>query len=147
MPTLPSGLSLALWDEAIFEPGQNWFKCPEGHFWYHTAAPEMGEPLFDKDEQVWTLPVHAIAPRNRDEVKQFIQILEMAEDGSGVWRGEWLGDFPKYRTLTDADKIAWDAWFKRPEVDAYLDRVIARCSELAVMSKTAQGYAVFRDRP
>ena len=28
----------------------------------------------------------------------------------GVWRGEWLADFPKYRTLSDADKIAWGAW-------------------------------------
>ena len=146
MPTLPSGLRLALWDNAIIEHDDNWFDCPDGHFWYSVATPEMGTPLFDKHEQIWTTPAHALAPRNREEAKQFVQILEMAEDGTGNWRGEWLADFPKYRTLSDADKLAWDAWLRTSEVDAYLDQVMQRCSQLAEKARDVRGYPVFRDR-
>jgi hypothetical protein len=147
MPTLPSGLRLALWDEALIEHDANWFDCPDGHFWYSVAAPEMGSPLFDKNKQVWTTPAHALAPRNHEQAAQFVQILEMAEDGSGVWRGEWLADFPKYRTLSHPDKIVWDAWLRRPETSEYLDQVIERCSQLAKKARDVRGYAIFRDRP
>src|SRR5258706_1813016 len=145
MPTLPSGLRLALWDEALIEHDANWFECPDGHFWYSIAAPEMGSPLFDKAGQVWTTPAHALAPRNHEEAAQFVQILEMADDGSGVWRGEWLADVTKYRTLSDADKTVWDAWLRRPETSAFLDQVIERCSQLAEKARTVTGYAIFKD--
>src|SRR5450631_2409184 len=97
----------SLWDEALIEHDADWFACPEGHFWYSAAAPEIGSPLFHKDQQVWTTPAHALAPRNRDEAAHFVQILEMAEDGSGVWRGEWLAEFPKYRDKGCADISRW----------------------------------------
>jgi hypothetical protein len=147
MPTLPSGLRLALWDDALIEHDDNWFDCPEGHFWYSTAAPEMGPPLFDANRVVLTMPTHALAPQSREEAARFVQILEMAEDGSGVWRGEWLADFPKFRTLSSADKAAWTAWLNRPEVAKYLDEVVARCSQLAEGARNVRGYAIFKDRP
>jgi hypothetical protein len=143
MPTLPSGLRLALWNNALIEHDDNWFECPEGHFWYSAAAPEMGSPLFAHDEEVWTTPAHAPVPRDREEAKKFVQILEMAEDGKGVWRGEWLADFPKYRTLSDADLVAWKAWLDRPETYRYLDEVIVRCSRLAKKARNVSGYALF----
>jgi hypothetical protein len=147
MPTLPSGLTLALWDQALIETDSNWFSCPEGHFWFYAAAPERGEPLFAKDQEVWTAPVHAPTPRSREEVKRFVQVLEMEPDGTGVWRGEWLADFPKYRSLSDADRTVWEAWLARPETDEFLDRVAQRCNQLAQRSRDAQGYLVLKDLP
>ena len=81
------------------------------------------------------------------EAADFVQILEMAENGGGVWRGEWLADFPQYRTLSDADKLTWNAWLHRPETSAYLDQAIERCSHLAEKARNMRGYAVFKDRP
>ena len=51
--TLRSGLKLLLSGDAPFDPGTNWFKCPPGHFWIKVAAPEMGQPLFDAEKEVW----------------------------------------------------------------------------------------------
>ena len=147
MPVLPSGLTLALWDNAPVEHDENWFDCPAGNFWYSVASPEMGTPLFGKDEQVWTSLGNAPAPRDREEAKRFVQILEMAEDGTGAWRGEWLADFPRYRKLSEADKVAWDAWICRSEIEAYLDQVIGRCASLAEKARNVTGYAIFRDHP
>jgi hypothetical protein len=138
---------LALWDQALIETDANWFSCPNGHFWYWAAAPEMGEPPFSKDAEVLTMPAHAPVPRNREEAKQFVQVLEMEPDGSGIWRGEWLSEFPKYRHLTFADKIAWDAWLRRQETDQYLDALVERCDGLARRASDAKGYVTLKSHP
>lgn len=138
--TLPSGLTLLLTGDAPFDPGQNWFKCPPGHFWFKVAAPEMGEPLFDPDKEVLEAFEHAPMPRNRREAAKFARICEMLSDGMAAWRGEWLDDFPKYRTLTADDLAVWENWRGSPEVERFLDEIVELCAQCAEGSRDAAGY-------
>lgn len=68
-------------------------------------------------------------------------VLEETEYAS-IWRGEWLADFPQYRTLSEADQVAWAAWVNRPEVAADLDQVIERSSQLAEKARNVKGYII-----
>jgi hypothetical protein len=138
--TLPSGLSLLLAGDAPFDPGQNWFECPPGHFWIKVAAPEMGEPLFDLREQVWDAFEHAPVPRNRKEAAKYARVYEMLSDGTAAWRGEWLHNFPKYRNLTTGDLSAWEKWVNGPDVGQCLDEIIELCAQFAERSREATGY-------
>lgn len=142
MPRLPSGLTLALARDAIIEHSENWFSCPEGHFWFWTAAPEMGPPPYDPHAEIMTMPEHAPAPTSREEMGRFIRVMEMRSDGIYAWRGEWLADFPKYRTLDTADANAWKAWLDRPQNQVFLDEAIERCRHMSESARTATGYVV-----
>ena len=122
--TLRSGLTLLLTGDAPFDPGKNWFKCPPGHFWLKVAAPEVGSRLFDPEKQVWEAYEHAAVPRNRSEAAKFARIYEMLGDGSAVWRGEWLFDFPKYRNLSTEDLADWENWVSNPGVEHFFDEII-----------------------
>jgi hypothetical protein len=145
MPQLPSGLNLALSRDGLFDHGGNWFACPDGHFWYWAAAPEMGEPPFAADITVMRAAEHAPVPTDREQVAHFIYVLEMGADGQYTWRGEWLASFPRYIRLDDRDLTAWRAWLARREVDEFLDETIVRCAQLAEISRHAIGYAVLQD--
>jgi len=142
MPTLPSGLEFALSRHALFDHGGNWFNCPEGHFWYWDAAPEMGPPPYDLDAELLTGAKHALAPATREEAKAFIQVLEMNSSGMYAWGGEWLSQFPYWLELDQQDLEAWNAWLRRPETDVFLDETIEKCKVLAADSQRAKGYAV-----
>jgi hypothetical protein len=141
LPQLPSGLNLAISRDALFDHGGNWFKCPDGHFWYWAPSPEMGNPPFDPDREITQVAEHAPVPKNREEVKRFVRVLEMREDGKLGWRGEWLSSFPLYIELNTADIAAWNAWLSRPQTDLFLDETIAKCERLAETSRRAVGYA------
>jgi hypothetical protein len=142
MPQLPSGLTLAISRDALFDHGGNWFECPDGHFWYWLPGPEMGPAPFDPDSEIHQIAEHAPAPRNREDAKRFVHVLEMRSDGRYAWRGEWLHLFPRFAELDDSDLAAWNAWISRPEIDRFLEEVIAECARLAEVSRRAQGYAV-----
>jgi hypothetical protein len=142
MPQLPSGLTLALSRDALFDHRGNWFKCPEGHFWYLLPSPEMGTAPYDPDRELRQIAKPAAAPRDREEAKRFVRVLEMRSDGGYGWRGEWLHLFPRFTELHNGDLTAWNAWISSPEVDRFLDDVIAECARLAEVSRRAHGYAV-----
>jgi hypothetical protein len=149
MPQLPSGLTLALSRDAVIEHTENWFACPDGHFWFWAPAPELGAPPYSFDTDILQMPEHAAVPTNREEVKAFIRVLEL-HNGLYCWRGEWLADFPKYTTLDAADAAAWHAWLNRPAIDAFLYETIERCAKMAEVARTAVGYVVgteIKDRP
>ena len=141
MPILPSGLQLALSRDAFFDHGGNWFDCPEGHFWYWAPDPDMGPPPFDPDTEILQVAQPAPVPETREEVKQYVRVLEI-KDGLYGWRGEWLSYFPKYMDLAEQDLAAWEAWLNRPETETFLDDTIAKCQRLADLSQNARGYAV-----
>jgi hypothetical protein len=126
----------------MIEHQGNWFECPKGHFWFWKAVPEMGPPPYDPHTEIMQIAEHAKAPSNRVEVKQFIQVLEMLENGNYGWRGEWLIDFPRHLTLDGHDQIAWETWLNTPEALAFLDKTIEKCARLAELSQNAVGYAV-----
>lgn len=86
--TLPSGVTLCLTGDAPIDPGENWFRCPPDHFWLQVAAPEMGEPLFDLNQQVWLAFEHAPIPHTRSEATKYARVCEMLSDGMATWRGE-----------------------------------------------------------
>lgn len=145
MPQLPSGLQLAISRDALFDHGGNWFECPAGHFWYWGPSEEMGEPPFSLEAEIMQKAEHAPAPRNREEAKRFLRVLEMRDDGKYGWRGEWLSGFPRYTELSNSDFAAWNAWLDRPETARFLDETVAECERLAEVSRRATGYAVLTD--
>jgi hypothetical protein len=102
----------------------------------------VGPPPFDANAEVLRIAEHAPVPTSREEVKRFIYVLEMMDDGLYHWRGEWLSHFPQYVRLHDRDRHAWNAWLSRPETDRFLDETVERCRELSEMARQAIGYAV-----
>ena len=142
MPQLPSGLTLALSRDEIIADGESWFSCPEGHFWLWVPAPEMGPPPYDLHAEITSMPEHVEVPANRQDVRKFIRVLEMRDDGDYGWRGEWLAEFPKYRDLDAADAAAWAEWLGRPEIETFLDETIAHCLRMAEAARTAVGDVV-----
>lgn len=147
MPTLPSGLTLALSRHALIEHGEQWFSCPEGHFWYWDAAPEMGSPPFSLTDGGLQIPAHAPVPASRAEAAGFVRVLEMADNGLLGWRGEWLATFPRFRVLSPEDEAAWREWLDRPEVDEFLDVTLEKCAAMARLARDSSGHAVFRELP
>lgn len=146
MPKLPSGLDLALSRYALFDHGGNWQACPPGHFWYWVAAPEEGNAPFDPDrDEIMQIAEHAVVPKDREEAKRFVRVLEMRDDGKYGWRGEWLDRFPQFTPLDNRDRAAWNEWLARPEIARLLDEVVAECARLAEVSGRAQGYTILTD--
>ena len=147
MPTLPSGLGFALSRHALIKPGEQWFRCPEGHFWYWDAAPEMGPPPYPPEDGVLQMPKHAPAPRTREEAASFIRVLELRSDGLLGWGGEWLATFPRYRVLSPEDEVAWREWLAQPKVDTFMDEMIEECAASARFAQGASGWAEFQADP
>jgi hypothetical protein len=139
MPELPSGANFAIDRSALFDHGGNWTKCPDGHFWYWNAAPEMGLPPFDLDVEVSLMAEHAPVPTSRGDVECFVRVLEMNDDGLYSWCGEWLSSFPQYVELSQKDLAAWYAWINRPETDAFLEETIIECQRLVEVNRGAEG--------
>ena len=142
MPTLPSGLQFGISRKALFDHGGNWTSCPDGHFWYWVPDPEMGSGPFPEGTEIIQVAQHAPIPRSQDEAKKFIQVLEFIDDTNYVWRGEWLDTFPKFRSLSDEDMIAWKAWVDSKNTKEFLNKTIAECERLAEVSRNAAGYAI-----
>jgi hypothetical protein len=143
---LPSGLELGLSADAPFDHQGNWTRCPDGHFWYWVPAPETGSPPFALDYEYLQMPEHAEAPKNRDDVKKFIRVVERGSGGEFGWRGEWLSTFPRWTKLDAGDLAAWNKWIESAETNAFLDKAVVECQRLAEVSRKARGYAVFFDR-
>jgi hypothetical protein len=142
MPKLPSGLELAISRDALFDHGGNWSSCPDGHFWYWAPAPEIGPPPYEPGAEIMQQAAHAPVPKDREEAKKYLHVLEMRPDGKYTWRGEWLFEFPKYTKVDERDLSAWNEWLARPETDRFLDATVEECRRLADVSRSAQGYVV-----
>ena len=143
MPELPSGLSLVISSDVLFDHGGNCFRCPKDHFWYWIADPDiMGEPPFDPNTAVISALRHAPVPKDRDEVKKYIRVFETDENRTILWRGELLSDFPEWITLGAKDLEAWNAWLNTSENDSFLDETIVRCHRLANLSRSSAGHMV-----
>lgn len=143
MPTLPSGLSLGLSRDAIFDPGENWFSCPDNHFWYWTPDPEAGLGPFASGDEIIQIPTHAIVPSSPQEAQDYVRVIVFESETGFYWPGEWLSSFPKFITLDDLDLAAWQAWLAAPQTIRFLEDTISKCQEFAINSTDAQGYAVF----
>jgi len=84
-------------------------------------------------------PLHFPAPRSRDEVKNFICVLEKNQDDTFGWRGEWLESFPKYTHLNASDMEAWQEWVTSPEIEEFLDETMEKCVRFSQVAKRATG--------
>ena len=144
MPTLPSGKEFGLSRQSLFDHGGNWFKCPDGHFWYWTPDLDINAPPFENGQEIIRDAAHAPVPRDHAEVGQFIQILYFLDDRHYYWRGEWLASFPAYEELDEADQEAWVAWLDLPQTKSFLDETISECERLAEVSRHASGQAVMQ---
>lgn len=147
MPLLPSGLKLAISSDALFYHGGNWFRCPDGHFWYWTPDEKiMGKGPYPLGAEILQSAVHAPVPGSIEEVKQYLYVLECEDGDNWGWRGEWLDQFPRYRTLSLEDRKAWDEWVGGSSLRAYLEETIVECQELAKLNDIASGAAHFGAR-
>ena len=139
MPTLPSGLKLALYKGHIMEPDRNWVKAPEGHFWYWVPAEETPPPYVYKDDYE-LMPESAPVPESREAAGSYIRVLFELPGGGYFWRGEMLSEFPKYGILSDEDQHFWLEWLKTEPVEQFFDSVIAQCATQVEINKEAIGY-------
>jgi len=147
MPMLPSGLQLALDTRHIMEPTTNWFRAPEGHFWFWTPDAGTKEPPFEFGYGFLQDAVTAPVPQSVDEVLPFVRVLLIIEDNKYYWRGETLADFPRFGELTDADHAAWREWVRGESCQEFLERAIKKCRVQAEVNRHAQGFATFHGAP
>ena len=144
MPVLPSGLKLAISRDALIDHGGNWFACPDGHFWYWAPdAQIVGPAPYRLGSEIIRSAEHAPAPSAIEEVGKFIYVLECESDEKWGWRGEWLDNFPTFRTLSPEDRAAWAEWVESEEIQKYLLETVQICERLAQESRSASGMAVF----
>ena len=144
MPELPSGLKLAISRDALFDHGGNWFQCPEGHFWYWTPDEDiMGSGPYSLGSEILRSAVHAPVPATVEDVKKYIYVLECLDGENWGWRGEWLDQFPKFRTLTNEDRVVWNDWIESRDIQTYLKETIAECQRLSELNHTASDMARF----
>ena len=146
MPTLPSGLILAIDKSSIMPPDTNWFRAPDGHFWYWTPAPENLPPF--KPEDVWDAqPATAPVPTTIDEVKQYVRVVIGLPNGNMYWEGDHISDFPSHRTLSDDDLDAWNKWVESAKTRQFLQEAVDDCVRQSVANKQASGVAVTKQTP
>ncbi len=141
MPTLPSGLRLALGDKLILKTVErNFFSCPEGHFWYKNF--DEPPPGGYWDTQGMFAYAHAEVPTTIEELSPYIQVLVKREDDSFYWKGDVLSDFPRYIELSSEDLAAWNVWIRSPELEPWLLGKIETCYEQSIEAQKATGFLV-----
>ena len=145
MPELPSGIKLAVTRDALFDHDGNWTECPDGHFWHLVPTPEMGPLPYDLINEIEFSIKHSPVPTSREEVRHFIWVVEINDNGGYSWRGEWLSSFPRYIERDKQDLAAWNVWINSSEASKFLDDTITECQRLAEISRHAQGFAVFEE--
>ena len=127
------------------EPNLNWFKAPEGHFWYQ--APHKDHPPPYKEENFYDVGFgwsHAPVPKSRDEMRKFVHVCFLGKDEKVWWQGDYLSDFPFFAELDAQDLKDWHTWLEESEneINDFLDEGIRRCATQAEVMKDAQGFAV-----
>ena len=146
MPTLPSGLLLAIDKSSIMPPDTNWFRAPEGHFWYWTPAAENLPPF--KPEDVWDAqPATAPVPKTIEEVKKYVRVVIGLPNGNMYWEGDHISDFPSHRTLSADDLEAWNEWIESGEIHQFLQEAVDDCVRQSIANKQASGVAVIKQTP
>lgn len=141
MPILPSGLSVGLSREALFDGGQNWFGCPVGHFWYMRPDPEINVGPFIRGDQIFQNFEHAPVPRDIQEMKRYIRVVQFEDENRYYWPGDWLSDFPGFLKLDEKDLAAFQDWLALPARVRFLEKSIEHCRTLATRSQGANGFA------
>ncbi len=147
MPLLPSGKNFYISNNLILEPNNNFFTCPEGHFWYQTPDLAINAPPFEIGPQIIMDFAHAPVPVSRDEAKGYIQVLVCLEDDRIYWRGKMLSDFPGDGELDEADLRVWNEWLKDEGTVEFLDQTIEKCRIQAESNKHNAGSLTMHETP
>jgi hypothetical protein len=122
----------------------NWFRAPDGHFWYWSPADEDPPPYAPHQEQL-RKPAHALVPKSTEEMSRFIQVLIMRDDGMYAWQGDYMSEFPFFFTgLSKEDKEAWSDWKRTEPVQKFLQAAIQECQIQSTINKDATGWATIR---
>jgi hypothetical protein len=144
MPTLPSGLTIGIGHQAIPKfVGPDWFKCPEGHFWYKRPDISITPPPYDGMTEILEDWVHSPVPEDIDEVKQYLYVLYRQPDGKFQWRGEWLNEFPQPGQLSKEDEVAWNTWISSELALPFLRNAIKVCHQQTESNRECSGVAMF----
>jgi hypothetical protein len=122
------------------EPDLNWYRAPEGHFWYWEAADDLSPP-FEPNRKIIAKAVTAPIPQNREEMARYIHVGVGLENGKFYWRGEYLSEFPQYGVLSEEDEQAWKEWLESDKARNFIDRAIVKCQVQAEINKDARGHA------
>ena len=73
---------------------------------------------------------------------KFVRVIIKEAEGSYFWEGDYLAEFPFFRSLSTEDLDAWKKWLGRSRLNDFLDRAIEKCKTQAEINKDAYGYAV-----
>lgn len=103
----------------------------------------MGSGPYSLGSEILRSAVHAPVPSTVEDVKKYIYVLECEDGEKWGWRGEWLDQFPKFRTLSAEDMSAWNKWIASSDIQAYLQETIVKCQRLSDLSLRASGFARF----
>ena len=141
MPILPSRLCVGISTAHIMEPDLNWFKAPEGHFWYWKRE---GEPPYEAGATYESSPATAPIPSNKEEAKKYVNVLVGKKYENMHWLGDTLYNFPLHSHLSDDDLAAWKEWANSKEIEVYLDEFIERCRTQSEVNKSASGLPIFQ---
>ena len=143
MPKLSSGLCIGISRQRIMEPDLNWFKAPEGHFWYWGEDREEGiSPPDARGEEVPLEARHAPIPTSVDEVKQYVVVFSGPSEDEMYWAGDYLSNFPTYTTVTSEDVEEFAAWIESERVQDSLRLAIEECRAQSVANREASGFVV-----
>ena len=141
LPEFPSGKKFALSGMHIMEPDKNWFKAPEGHFWYWVPEDDSSPPFYGKFVQQ---PAHAPVPTDTSEMLKFIRVfIQNNENEEWYWSGDYAHEFPFVIELSDEDREFYDSFLATDEkLQVFLEEQVIRCATQAEINKDAFGYAV-----
>ena len=139
MPQLPSGLKVYLSSLAVvdFQGRKDWFRCPEGHFWYLTPNLSVSPPPYRPQDEITLDFQSAPVPENRDEAMHFVHVLLEDPEFGIYWRGDWLPDFHETHPLSNEDRNFWLGWIGQN--DDFLDHLISSAREQSVAIRNVTG--------
>jgi len=132
MPLLPSGLMLGISALAIPDRPDDIVSRPPGHFLYFKPDDvACGPPPYHEGQLLEMHLVAAPLPQSHEELKPYIQLIQLNNRRESWWAGEWLSEFPGRMQLDQADLKAWQTWLGSKETLDYLDEIILVCHRQA----------------
>lgn len=139
MPQLPSGIKLYLSKLSVidFERHTEWFRCPEGHFWFMTPNLSVSLPPYKPTDEIVLDFLSAPIPKSREEAKQFVHVLFEDPVHGMYWRGDWLDSFENTFHMSTNDRVHWKEWLDRNQ--DFLDLTIKACFDQAATNKAMIG--------
>ncbi|MEY2714178.1 MAG: hypothetical protein RIT24_521 [Planctomycetota bacterium] len=143
MPVLPSGRKFGISINHILEPGTQWFRCPEGHFWYRTPDLALNAPPYHPEQEILCDVVHAPCPQTIDEMERFVEVIEDVGVNQTVPIGLTLDQSTCPEGWSAEDCAVWNEWRRSPRTLEFLERAMVKCRQQAEANVVLGGPVTF----